>query len=85
MGAASMQMQRADGGAVTVSRRVPMTDDQIRRVHDRQMYAMKLSGSTTREIAKFFSFRPRSVNACIRAIPPAEKRRIAEDFRGQVA
>jgi hypothetical protein len=69
-------MQRTSGEAVTVARRVPLTGAQVRRVRDRQMYAMKLRGSTTREIAAFFSFSRQYVNRCLRSIPEAERRRV---------
>jgi hypothetical protein len=64
-----MLMRRADGEAVAVARRVRLTAAEVRRVRDRQMWVMKLRGSSTREIATYFSFSPQYVNACLREIP----------------
>ena len=69
------------GEAIELSRRARLTDDQVRRGRDRQMFAMRSSGATTAEIAVFFSFTPQYINQCLRAIPADEKRRLREAAR----
>jgi hypothetical protein len=77
-----MLMRRLSGEAVAVSRRVPMTDDQIFRARALQMYRMRLDGQTTREIARYFCFTPRYVNREIRDIPESARRRVERALPG---
>jgi hypothetical protein len=71
-----MLMQTSTGGSITVSKRVRLTDEQLRRARAIQFHRMKLEGLSTREIAIYFSFTPRFVNRELRSVPGWQKARI---------
>lgn len=70
-----MLMQTSTGGSIFVSKRVRLSNDQLRRTRAIQMYRMRLEGCSVPEIAAFFSFTRQTVYNEIRAIPDATKRR----------
>lgn len=80
-----MLMQTEAGGYTEVSKRVRLTDDEIRRTRAIQFYRMRLEGLSARQIAVYFSFTPQYVNRELRAIPDSQKDRIRRRLHGQVA
>lgn len=62
-------------------RRKRLTDDEIRRLRASYIYAHRLHGWTTREIANYYSLSPQHINREIRAIPPTAKKIIARKYR----
>lgn len=80
-----MLMQSQTGGSIIVSKRVRLTDDQLRRTRAIQFYRMRLEGRSSREIATYFSFTKQFINAEIRSIPDWQKTRIERSLRGEVA
>lgn len=62
-------------------RRSRMTDREIRRLSSAQMYAQKLKGWSSAEIAVYFRLTPRMVNMELAAIPPKAKANIEALYR----